>query len=273
MPTRLPDPAPPICEGAPHPVDSSEWKKLEDERARLAQAQEAVRVRDEFLSIAAHELRTPLTALQLQLDGLEQSLRAVDPEVREKYARVQTKLEKAVRNTARLTDLVNTLLDLSRVIGGQLQLELQETDLAPLLRQVADDFGESASPLVIQAPTELRTVCDPFRFEQILTNLLSNAAKYGQGAPIEVELSQHGDSVVLSVCDHGIGIPAADHERIFQKFERAAAARNYGGMGLGLYITRHLIEAHGGSIRLTSTAGGGATFVARLPLAPPAVAP
>jgi two-component system sensor kinase FixL len=248
--------------------EASERHKVAEERIRLAQAQEAVRVRDEFLSIAAHELRTPLTALQLQLDGIVQSLRAIDPAVRQAYARLQARLEKAVRNTGRLTDLVNTLLDLSRIMGDRLQLRVEVTDLAALVREVAEDFCEPdrpGGPVIIDAPERLEAVCDRFRFEQILNNMLSNAVKYGQGRPVELHLSGDAHSVRLAVRDHGIGIAPEDRERIFQKFERAAAARNYGGMGLGLYISRYLVEAHGGAMTVDATLGEGTTFIVQLP--------
>jgi two-component system, LuxR family, sensor kinase FixL len=255
--------------------ETTERRKLEEERGRLTQAHEAVRMRDEFLSIAAHELRTPLTALQLQLDGLEQALSHLEPAARIPYARVQARVDKAVRNTARLTDLVNTLLDLSRIVGGRLRLKLEETNLAAVVREVTDDFCEPTdrAPVSVDAPDHLLVVCDRFRIEQIVTNLLSNAAKYGQGRPIAVKLATEADHVDLSVRDEGIGIAVEDMERIFHKFERAAAARNYGGMGLGLYISRYLAEAHGGSIRVARNAGAGATFVLRIPQRPPAAPP
>jgi PAS domain S-box-containing protein len=252
--------------------ETTERKKLEEERVRLGQAQEAVRLRDEFLSIAAHELRTPLTALQLQLDGLGQALAAVEPPARAGYARVAARLDKALRNTARLTDLVNTLLDLSRIMGGRLRLRLEATDLAAVVRDVTEDFYDPSErapcPVSIEAPERVVAVCDRSRFEQIFTNLLSNASKYGQGKPIAVRLHAGADGVELSVRDHGMGIAPDDLDRIFHKFERAAAARNHGGMGLGLYISRYLAEAHGGTIQVTSTLGDGATFVVRIPLRP-----
>lgn len=228
-------------------------------------------MRDEFLSIAAHELRTPLTALQLQLDGLEQALGNLDPAVRQAYGRVQARVDKAVRNTARLTDLVNTLLDLSRIMGGRLRLKLEETNIAAVIREVTQDFcepAELAAAVAIEAPDRLLATCDRFRVEQIFTNLLSNAAKYGQGKPIVVRLFSDDDTVELSVRDQGIGVAAEDVERIFDKFERATAARNYGGMGLGLYISRYLAEAHGGSIKVARNAGAGATFILRIPRHP-----
>jgi two-component system sensor kinase FixL len=228
---------------------------------------EILRMRDEFLSVAAHELRTPLAALQLQLDALNQSLSALDPQLRESYARVHGRVEKAARNANRLAELLNTLLDLTRVMGGRLQLKLEETNLADVLRGSIDEFREidRTSAVQVDAPERLPVICDRGRFEQIVNNLLSNASKYGKGGPIEVRLCGTEGVVELSVRDHGIGIAVADQERIFEKFERAPAARKYGGMGLGLYISRRLAEAHGGTIAVAPTSGPGATFVLRLP--------
>jgi signal transduction histidine kinase len=236
------------------------------ERAAVAAA-ETMRMRDEFLSIAAHELRTPLAALQLQLDALDHSLNSLDPELREGYARVHSRVEKAARNASRLADLVNTLLDLTRIVGGRLNLTLEETNLADVLRDTVEEFREieRSSAVLVEAPERLPVICDRGRVEQIFNNLLSNASKYGKGGPIEVRLCGSEGAVELTVRDHGIGIALADQERIFDKFERAPAARKYGGMGLGLYITRRLAEAHGGSIGVAPTSGPGATFVLRLP--------
>jgi two-component system sensor kinase FixL len=250
--------------------EPSDLHRLVGRPPGLAQAQDAVRLRDEFLSIAAHELRTPLTALQLQLDGLEHSLRATE-QPPPSLARMRDRVEKAVRNTTRLTDLVNSLVDLSRIMGGRLRLRIEEADLSALVREVVDDFSDperTPSPVEVEAPVALLARCDRFRFEQILTNLLSNATKYGQGHPVKVRLASHDGFVEVMVRDHGIGVAAEDRERIFQKFERAVAAHSYGGMGLGLYISRYLAEAHGGSITIGETMGAGATFVLRLPLDP-----
>jgi two-component system sensor kinase FixL len=241
-----------------------------EERTRLTEAQEAVRSRDEFLTIAAHELRTPLTALQLQLDGLDQTLRALDPEA-PGHARALGRVEKAARNAARITDLVNTLMDLSHIMSERLRLTLELADLAGVVRDVADDFcdSEQATQLVtVDAPERLEAVCDRFRVEQILTNLLSNATKYGQGRPIEVTLTGDAQSVELAVRDHGLGIEPEDRERIFGKFQRADAARRFSGIGLGLYISRYLAEAHGGSITVAHTDGEGAKFVLQIPRHP-----
>jgi signal transduction histidine kinase len=241
---------------------------LEGEQTGEYSRGEGQRTQDEFLTIAAHELRTPLTALQLQLDALQVSLDAVDPEFRTHYASVHGRVEKAARNATRLAELVGTLLDLTRIMGGHLQLKLEETNLAAVLRDSLAEFSETEQPesrVVLEAPEHVSAICDRWRFEQIVANLLSNANKYGQGQPIEVRLLSQEGTVELTVRDHGIGIAAEDRERIFEKFERAAAAHKYGGMGLGLYVSRRLAEAHGGTIAVAPTAGAGTTFALRLP--------
>lgn len=247
--------------------DASFRKDAEAERIRLAQAQEAVRVRDEFLSIAAHELRTPLTALTLRLRNLEQWLgRAPNVGL---DGNVLPQVDRAIRQAGRLADLVDTLLDVSRIIGGRLAIQPESTDLAELVHEVAETFVEQARTvgctLFVEAPEQLVADVDRFRVEQVITNLLTNAIKYGSGAPIEVRLALHDGFAELSVRDHGIGIKATDTARIFEKFERAVPTRNYGGFGLGLYITRHLVEAHGGTIRVQSEPGRGSLFTVCLP--------
>jgi PAS domain S-box-containing protein len=259
--------------------DTTERKKTEVERIRFAQAQEAVRMRDEFISIAAHELRTPLTSVQLHLQGLQDTLkRAAGDGGRLDAPKLQTKVEKAVQQTVRLADLVNALLDVSRVIGGRLTLNLDRTDLVRVAQDVVEHFRESASrvgsEIAIRAPAEpVLGLWDRFRLEQVLTNLLSNAVKYGSGKPIEVRVWRDGEMASVSVRDEGIGIAPTDAERIFDKFERAAPMTQYGGLGLGLYISRSLVAAHGGRIRVDSSAGNGATFTVELPPQPPLTEP
>jgi len=232
----------------------------------FANAQEAVRVRDDFLSIASHELRTPLTALQAHLQGLLRNLRRGTPV---NPAQIAVKLETALRQTRRLGRLVNDLLDVSRITSGRLQLERETFDLAELALEFADRFREEAE----RAGTELRVYAPPgavgrwdrHRMEQVLTNLLSNALKYGAGKPVDLEVLDAGANVVLRVRDRGVGIPEEAQARIFGRFERAASERHYGGLGLGLYITREIVVAHGGEITVRSAPGEGATFLVTLP--------
>ena len=233
-----------------------------EERGRTEQAEAALRERDEFISVAAHELRTPLTALQLKLQGLERGLAAID-------ARKFQRLEGAVRQTERLSRLIDRLLDVSRIAQGRLELSPEEFDLAVLVRQVADDFREPAAqaraPLQLELADKAGGSWDRLRIEQLLVNLLSNAVKYGAGKPVSVKLEVEKDRVRLTVRDQGIGIAADDVGRIFGRFQRAASIRNYGGLGLGLFITRHIVEAHRGTITVASSVGEGSTFSIELP--------
>lgn len=254
----------------------------EQNAERLRQARtEAVRnlrTRDAFLSIASHELKTPLTALQLQVDGLHRAFsrdQNVEPE------RVHRRLESVRRQTRRLTSLVDDLLDVSRLANGRLNLVGQQVDLRSLLSEVVARFETEAqrlsSPIALHfGAGNLEGHWDPTRLDQVLTNLISNALKYGAGHPIEIRAERQEDDVVFEVRDHGIGIAAADQQRIFSRFERAVPDRNFGGFGLGLWICRELVGAMGGSISVASSEGQGATFRVALPVgsekAPAAVA-
>src|SRR4051812_1806179 len=233
-----------------------------EERARTEQAQQALRQRDEFISVAAHELRTPLTALHLKLQGLERKMRGSD---RKEAAQVTA----AVRQTDRLARLIDRLLDVSRISQGRLEMTREEFDLAAMVRQVAEDFREPAeqaqAPLELEVPEALEGCWDRLRLEQVLVNVLSNAVKYGGGQPIQVKLSGDEERVRFEVADRGIGISPEDIGRIFGRFERATSLRHYGGMGLGLYISRHIVEGHGGTISVSSEQGKGSTFVVELP--------
>ncbi|HEU4382228.1 MAG TPA: PAS domain-containing sensor histidine kinase [Anaeromyxobacteraceae bacterium] len=252
--------------------DVGERRKLE-ERARLyRQAQEEVRRRDEFLSIASHELRTPVAALQLQLQILHRvAEQAQSPLPRQ----LVDKVEGLERQTRRLTVLVNELLDVSRMRLGRLELRLEEMDLADLareaVRQLEAELGRSGSRIAVRAEVPASGRWDRLRLEQVITNLLVNAAKFGEGRPIAVTVSAADGLARLTVADQGIGIPAEHQERIFGRFERAASAEHYGGLGLGLYIAREIVEAHGGRIRLASSPGLGSTFTVELPTTPAAV--
>jgi PAS domain S-box-containing protein len=240
-----------------------------EERARTEQVREALRERDEFISVAAHELRTPLTALQLKLQSLERGLKAGLQ--KSGGSRLEDRLDGALRQTERLSHLIERLLDVSRIAAGRLELAPERFDLAELVRQVVDDFREPASAagseLRLQGEEHVEGRWDRLRMEQVLVNLLSNAVKYGAGRPVSVRVEMAGDRILIAVIDEGIGIAADDLERIFTRFERAAPVLNYGGLGLGLYISSQIVEAHGGRIEVSSRPGEGSTFVIDLPLA------
>jgi signal transduction histidine kinase/DNA-binding response OmpR family regulator len=231
------------------------------------EAREAIRARDEFLSVASHELNTPLATLTLQLDEI--LLRARNNEREQPDRGVIL----ARRQVERLSRLVSNLLDVSRITSEQIQLRIADVDLSAITREVLDQFAaemaRAGCATEIEATGPVMGRWDPLRIEQVIANLLSNACKYGAGKPIRVEVGMEGPLAKLSVRDHGIGIAPADRERIFERFERAASARHYGGLGLGLYITRQVVEAHGGTIRVASHAGAGSTFSVELPLETP----
>jgi PAS domain S-box-containing protein len=253
--------------------DVTERKKIED-RARLwRKAQAEVRERDEFLSIASHELRTPVTALQLQLQLLH---RAAERSIEGLPHLLDDKLVALERQTRRISALVNELLDVSRMRLGRLELRYEPLDLAEVAREVSEhlraDVSRSGSDLALDLPGPVQGTWDRTRIEQVVTNLVSNAAKFGQGKPITVRVDGDRARARLRVSDQGIGIAEEHHGRVFDRFERAVAARHFGGLGLGLYIARQIVEAHGGAITVESTPGMGATFTVDLPRAPPAPA-
>jgi PAS domain S-box-containing protein len=259
-------------------VDVTQREREERWRAQLfAEAQEAraaaeqmVRVRDEFLSVASHELKTPLTSLSLQLHTL---LKRARQGTRPEDAETVQRLEKAQRQLHKLARMMDELLDVSRLAEGRLRLELSDVDLVQVVREVLERFQEEAwrtrSRLELRAQGPVVGRWDRTKLEQVVTNLVSNALKYGAGAPVEVQVQSSGALALLEVTDHGIGIAPEDLERIFGKFERAVPVRQYGGFGLGLYIVRQLVEALGGGVDAESTPGAGATFHLVLPLAGP----
>ncbi len=237
-----------------------------DSSRLYAEAQRAVRLREDFLSIAGHELKTPLTALSLQIQTLRRRLER--PE-RDDEALAHS-AETADRQVRRLGALVQQLLDVSRLTSGRLDLEPEDVELVALVQEVASRFegaqARGGSELTIRANGPLWGRWDRLRVDQIVTNLMTNAFRYGRGRPVEVTLSSRGPLAHLSVRDGGIGIAPKDQKRIFGRFERAASQRNYGGVGLGLWIVSELLLALGGSVRVESQLDQGATFFVELPL-------
>jgi len=237
-------------------------------------AQEAIRVRDDFLSIASHELRTPLTPLQLQLQALMRAIRTRTPPPPPEQ--IGQKLEIISRQVVRLERLVTSLLDISRITGRRLVLEPETIDLAEVIGDIIQRSEEHARQqgIALRFSSEGPVVgqWDRLRIDQVVSNLLSNAIKFGAGQPVTVELATDAQTARIRVVDRGIGIPPSDQSRIFERFERAVAMRHFGGFGLGLWIVRQLVEAMGGSVRVQSVAGEGSTFEVVLPLTPPEAA-
>lgn len=237
------------------------------DRARLlSDLQQAVRAREEFLSIASHELLTPLTALQANVQSLIR-LRRQGVTITED--RLSRSLDVADRQLQRLSRLVHELLDVSRIESGRLLLHPERFDLAELVEEIVGRYESEAERLgctvTADCPRGAFGHWDRHRIEQVVTNLLSNALKYGRSRPIHVQVLTEQGEILVRVRDQGMGIPEEALQRIFDPFERAVNDGGYGGLGLGLYIARSIAEAHDGTIEVESAVGQGSVFTLRLP--------
>ena len=223
---------------------------------------EAVHVRDEFLMVASHELRTPLTTLRLLTDRIGLALRKGETD------RIAPKVDMLSSQLARLERLASTLLEVSRIGAGPVSLELTEFDLSDLVREAVANFGDelshSCSRLTLHAEKRVMGSWDRVRLGLVVTSLLSNALKYGSGKPIEIIVDEDVFARV-SVRDEGIGISPEKTARIFARFARAVDAKNYGGLGLGLWLSKQIVEAHGGLLHISTQPNDGSTFVIELP--------
>ncbi len=239
------------------------------DNARLyRRAQQAIAARDEFLAIASHELKTPLTSMRLHSQYLLRRAEAgnltnMPPE------RLVMLLKKGDKQLDQLTHIVQDLLDVSRISAGRVSLTLEDVDLTGIVRDVVERFADEATaqgcPVALHVDGGWVGRWDRFHIDQALTNIVSNALKYGRGQTIDVGIEGDGEWVRVSVRDHGIGIAPADMERIFDRFERAVPENGVSGLGMGLYISRQFVEAHGGRIRVASTPGEGSVFTIELP--------
>jgi PAS domain S-box-containing protein len=236
------------------------------------EAHEAARLREEFVSLVSHELKTPLTVIKGYIQVMERYLEKPDWE----YARIRTTRQRLSTQVARLELLVSDILDVSRMQRGRLDLNVvPDTDLVALVKHVMERFDDAIErrenhELRIHADAPIIGCWDPLRLDQVFSNLLSNALKYSpEGGPINVFMREDGTNAYIDVQDHGVGISTEEQQTLFQPFQRgAAAARGISGTGLGLYITRQIIEQHGGSISLMSVPGETTTFQIQLPLKP-----
>lgn len=230
------------------------------------QAREAIRARDEFLLVASHELNTPLATLTLRINEVLET----DTPQGAKPKPQSPGLSAARRQVQNLARMVGNLLDVSRITAHRLVLSVGEMDMVATFRDLIEQLGPELTrakcPIHLSAPEALYGRWDALRINQIGTNLITNALKYGSGQPIEVKIEQTQGKARITVSDRGIGIASEDANRIFELFERSGAAKDFGGLGLGLYITRQVVEAHGGTIRVSSKPREGASFVVELPL-------
>ena len=251
-------------------TDIHDRKLLGEERERLLErAREDVRARDIFLAIAAHELRTPLTPLRLEIDGVLRVARGrrsdrLTPDL------IRSRLGIVERQIGRMERLVANLLDVTRLSSGQFELQREDLSLTALVQEIVDrhriEREQASCALALHLAPEVRGHFDRLRLDEVVTNLLTNAMAHGRGKPLTITLATEPGTAVLTVADEGPGVATADRERIFERYERAASVRHGGGLGLGLWLVRRLVEAHGGTVSVENVPGGGARFTVRLPL-------
>jgi PAS domain S-box-containing protein len=232
------------------------------EARRMAHV-EAMRTCDDFLAMASHELRTPLTPLLLKVQALERGLARSKSEV--PAERILHDLERIEAHVTRLVRLTGSLLDVSLIGGGHLSLERSATDLVELTRAVVSRFAQDGTRIMLDAPDRVVGLWDAVRLDQVVTNLVANAVKYGGQTAIDVRVEDHGAHARLLVRDEGVGIDPADHARIFDRFERVSEHPQVAGFGIGLWLVAQVVQAHGGEVGVQSARGHGATFFVTLP--------
>lgn len=262
----------PATAGAPERVvgtslDITERSRAEAERERLlATTRQALVARDEFISVASHELQTPVAALLLAVQAMARSVAAGPAAEQEQMMKV------ADRSARRVATLAEQLLDLTRLRAGRLELQLGDLDLVELTQDIVHRFAEPLARVGARAnlvaPVPVVGRWDRVRLEQVLTNLLTNVVKYAPGKPVHIEVTRVGEQARLVVADEGIGISADRLPHVFEPYERAVSARHYGGLGLGLYVVRTVVEAHGGTVGAESRAGEWTRITVQLPLHP-----
>ena len=225
--------------------------------------------RDQFLSMASHELKTPITPLNLQVQAFLELVNdgnylKADPE------RLKRMLLTSLQQVERLSKTIDNLLDVSRFSTGQMVLHREEMNLSKMAERVLESFAAQLKSIgceySLEAEPDVIGFWDSFRIEQIFINLLSNSMKYGPGKPIQIRVLKRNGKAEFQVIDNGIGVAHEDHDRIFNRFERAVSPEFYGGLGLGLYISCEIVRLHFGSIGVQSELGSGAKFTVKLPL-------
>lgn len=255
-------------------IQETEKKQAEVNRLQLAQEQTAradaekgVRLRDDFISIASHELKTPLTALKMQIQIIPRILQNIPFAGKEKYFSL---FQNASHQLDLFSKLVDELLDVSRITAGRLVLRFEKVNLSEIIFRVIEHYKaelqSAGCSIHLDVDKAILGQLDPVRIEQVIVNLLTNAMKYGAEKPIEIIAHVDNEHVNLSIRDHGIGMTAEDQSKIFERFERVAPVTKFRGLGLGLFITREIVHAHGGHIKVESELGKGSYFTVELPL-------
>jgi signal transduction histidine kinase len=245
------------------------FRQRQELQAAKSDLQRAVTMRDDFMSLIAHELRNPLNSVYLQAQLRRKMLSSPRPPDPQAMLKMVERDERQIRSMVRLLD---DMLDVSRARTGNLAIVPGPFDLVASARAVVDAIQAQAEgsgvTLTLAAPDTLPMVGDEFRVEQVITNLLTNALRYGQGKPVAVAVGirEHEPEAFVSVRDQGMGIAEADQERIFEQFERTDGVSQIAGLGLGLYIARQIAQAHQGRLEVRSAPGDGAEFILSLPL-------
>lgn len=241
------------------------------ENARLyLVAQDAIRKREEFMSISAHELRTPLTIILLHIQKAHTDIQ----KLMEKHTgmeKVVELLERSEKQGIRLSKMITELLDVSLVTAGKLQLEKEPVDLNTLMDEELKRFSIQAKTtkakiLFKKSKKPIKGIWDRIRLEQVISNLISNAIKYGKNKPIKIKTGEEDGKAVITIQDQGIGIKPQDRKIVFDLFKRSVSSSEYRGVGIGLYISKKIVELHDGEIELESKVGKGTKFTVRLPL-------
>ncbi len=247
-------------------------KLLDKEKNAREVAENAVRERDEFLAIASHELKTPLTSIVLQLQS---TLRRILTQTLADFSgeKLVKSLKVAEQQSDRLSNLIKDLLNVSLISSGKMDLQMKEGDLTEIISALSDRLGEqmeqSGCQFRFHSNGMIDGMWDGVRIEQAVSNLLTNAMKYGKGKPVDVTVKKRDDLAIISVRDHGIGIPEKYHDFIFERFKRAVSENEYKGLGVGLFIVRQIVHAHGGEVEIESAQGRGTTFTINLPIHKP----
>jgi signal transduction histidine kinase len=238
-------------------------------RQKIELHQEDLEKRDAFLSICSHELKNPLTVLitqtQLALRKIEKNDESVFDPVRTKI-----RLQQNAHQFERLNALVDDMLDLHRIETGILKMHFEKFELGQLITDIVQNTVYGADGIkgniTINSVDAMEGIFDRNRIEQMMINLISNAIKYGSDGAIDVEVNRIGKMVQIRVRDRGIGISAVNQKRVFLRYERVSSEQKINGLGIGLYVTKQIVEAHHGKIYIESEIGKGATFVVELPL-------
>lgn len=245
------------------------YRTLIEAQKKTEQAlRQSNQAKDELISICSHELRTPVSAMKLGMQIYLRGLQKNDPKVTSPE-RVKRMVEQSDKQLNRLTQLIEEILDFSRINAGKLQINRESFNLFEMITEVLErmqlQFESVGSSVTISLDENSFGEWDRLRMEQVMTNLLSNALKYGEGKTVHLKLWQTPRTVLFSVRDEGMGIPLIDHERIFKPYERAVSVNSISGLGLGLYLSLQIVQAHGGTIRVESELECGSTFTVEVP--------